>query len=74
MALGIDYRELLPKHPDMKAFHRSIGEDSNMQERMIEIRRKRRVIQLAVKISQDRLNGFMGGRNRSAKQLKDKIV
>lgn len=52
MALGIDYRELLPKHTDIRmTLGKSMGDDPQMQERLVEIRRKRRIIQVAVKIS-----------------------
>lgn len=74
LGLGIDYKELLPKHYENKIQSKSLNEEQRqVQDRMMELKRKRRVIQVANRIQQDRFNSYYAGRNRSAKQLKSKI-
>lgn len=67
--MGIDYRDLL-RHSGEKqvSVHESLvsSDQKDVHERLMELKRKRRVIQVATKITRDRLGGIKN-RNRSAK-------
>jgi hypothetical protein len=69
--MGIDHKDLLHREGNRSMLNTS-SEAALMHDKMMEIRRKRRVIQVATKITQERLGGNKN-RHKSAKQLKNKL-
>ena len=75
MSLGIDYRDLLPRNLDNRADANQVNMSEaqiEVKNRQMEIRRKRRINQVANKIIMERLQ-YSNGRNKSAKLLRSKI-